>query len=71
MLDCLRFNDETLDWGREALHASHADERQEDEVTIKLLEAETKHPDERIHAIYVNKLDGLVDVAFFEKMSKQ
>jgi site-specific DNA recombinase len=26
---------------------------------------------DRIHAMYVDKLDGLVDTAFFEKMSNQ
>jgi site-specific DNA recombinase len=30
-----------------------------------------KRLDERIHAMYVDKLDGLVDAAFFEEMSGQ
>jgi site-specific DNA recombinase len=71
MLGRLHFDDEVLDWVRDALHASHADERHEHENAIKRLEAENKRLDERIHAMYVDKLDGLVDVAFFEKMSSQ
>ena len=56
---------------RDALHASHADERREHEEAIKRHQAEYKRLDERIHAMYVDKLDGLVDAAFFERMSNQ
>lgn len=71
LLDRLRFDDEVLDWVRDALHSSHADERREHEQAIKRLEAEAKRLNDRIHAMYVDKLDGLVDTAFFEKMSNQ
>ena len=56
---------------RDALHASHADERHEHEEAIRRLEAEAKRLNDRIHAMYVDKLDGLVDTVFFEKMSNQ
>jgi site-specific DNA recombinase len=71
LLGRLRFDDEVLEWVRDALHASHADERREHEDAIKRHQAEYKRLDERIHAMYVDKLDGLVDTAFFEKMSNQ
>jgi site-specific DNA recombinase len=71
LLGRLRFDDEVLEWMRDALHASHADERREHEEAIKRLEAEAKRLNDRIHAMYVDKLDGLVDAAFFEKMSNQ
>ncbi len=71
LLGRLRFDDEVLEWVRDALHASHADERREHEEAIKRLEAEAKRLNDRIHAMYVDKLDGLVDTAFFEKMSNQ
>ena len=58
-------------WVRDALHASHADERREHEEAIQRHQAEYKRLDERIHAMYVYKLDGLVDAAFFERMSNQ
>jgi hypothetical protein len=35
LLGRLRFDDEVLEWVREALHASHADERREHEEAIK------------------------------------
>jgi hypothetical protein len=63
----LRFDDEVLDWVRDALHASHADERREHEEAINRLEAEATRLNDRIHAMYVDKLDGVVDTAFFEK----
>jgi len=71
LLGWLRFDDEVLEWVREALHASHADERREHEEAIRRQQAEHKRLDERIHAMYVDKLDGLVDAAFFERMSNQ
>jgi hypothetical protein len=71
LLTRLRFDDEVLEWVREALHASHADERREHEEAIRRHQAEYKRLDERIHAMYVDKLDGLVDAAFFERMSNQ
>jgi hypothetical protein len=56
---------------RDALHASYADERREHEEAIKRLQSEHKRLQDGINAMYVDNLDGLVDVAFFEKMSNQ
>ena len=71
MLGRLHFDDEVLEWVRDALHASHAEERRELEEAIRPLEAECKRLDDRIHAMYADKLDGLIDAAFFQKMSNQ
>jgi site-specific DNA recombinase len=71
MLGRLKFDDEVLEWVRDALHASHADERREHEEAIRRHQAEYKRLQDRINAMYVDKLDGLVDTAFFEKMSNQ
>ena len=67
----LKFDDEVLEWVRDALHASHADERREHEEWIRRHQAEYKRLHDRINAMYVDKLDGLVETAFFEKMSNQ
>ena len=56
---------------REALDASHADERREHEEAITRLRAEYDRLQNRIHAMYVDKLDGKVDGAFFERMSAE
>ena len=71
LLGRLKFDDEVLEWVRDALHASHADERREQEEAIKRHQAEYRRLQDRINAMYVDKLDGVVDTAFFEKLSNQ
>ncbi len=71
LLGQLHFDDEVLEWVREALHASHADEKHEHEESIKRLQVEHKRLQERINAMYVDKLDGRVDATFFDKMSAE
>ncbi len=71
MLGRLHFDDEVLEWAREALQTSHADERREHEAAINRLEAEHKRLGDRINAMYVDKLDGRVDTAFFDRMSAE
>ena len=69
LLGRLHFDDEVLEWVRDALHASHADQRREHEEAIKRHQAEYKRLDDRIRAMYVDKLDGIVDAAFYDRMS--
>jgi site-specific DNA recombinase len=69
LLGRLRFEDEVLEWVRESLQASHADERREHEEAIRRLHAEHKRLGDRINAMYLDKLDGRVDGTFFDKMS--
>jgi hypothetical protein len=71
LLGRLHFDDDVLEWVRDALHASHAEECREHDEAIKRLEAECKRLDDRIHAMYADKLHGLIDAAFFQKMSNQ
>ena len=71
LLGRLVFDDDVLDWVRDALHHSHADERREHEEATKRLRAEYDRLQNRIHAAYVDKLDGTIDAAFFEKMSDE
>jgi hypothetical protein len=56
---------------RDALHASQAGERREHEEAIKRHQAEYNRLNDRIHATYVDKLDGLVDTAFYDRMSNR
>src|SRR5262245_44381506 len=71
LLGRLHFDDEMLEWVREALHASHADQRQEHQEAIERLRAEHQRLGDRINAMYVDKLDGRVDTAFFDRMSAE
>lgn len=67
----MNFDDQVLEWVREALHASHADDRGEHEQAIKRLHAEYEQLQNRINAAYVDKLEGVVDAAAFGRMSSQ
>jgi site-specific DNA recombinase len=71
LLGRLQFDDEVLAWVPEALHASHADKRQEQEQAITRLRAEWDRLQKRLDAMYVDKVDGRVDAAFFNKMSAE
>src|SRR4029077_4890315 len=48
---------------------SHADERREHEDAIQRFRAEYDRLQNRIHAMYVDKLDAKVNAGFFERMS--
>jgi site-specific DNA recombinase len=71
LLGRLTFDEEVLAWVRDALRASHADEKREHEAAIGRLRAEYDRLQARVHAMYVDKLDGKVDGAFFERMSAE
>jgi site-specific DNA recombinase len=71
LLGQLHFDDEVLSWVQEALHASHADKRREQEEAIARLRAEYDRLQRRLDAMYVDKLDGRVNAAFFDKMAAE
>jgi hypothetical protein len=65
----LHFDDEVLGWVREALQASHADQRREHQEAIARLQAEYKRLDDGIHAMYVDKLDGKIGGDFYDRFA--
>ena len=71
LLGRLRLDDEVLSWVREALHASHADERREHEEAVQRLQAEHKRLGDRINAMYLDKLDGRIGGDFYDQMAGQ
>jgi site-specific DNA recombinase len=71
LLGRLSFDDEVLTWVRDALRASHADEKREHDAAIARLRAEYDRLQARVHAMYVDKLDGKIDGAFFERVSAE
>ena len=50
---------------------SHADERREHERAVTRLNAEHDRLQQRIHAMYIDKLDGCIDAGFFDRMSAE
>jgi hypothetical protein len=71
LLDQLHFDEEVLDWLKTALKASHADERREHEQAIHRCQTEYKRLEDRLQAIYLDKLDGRIDNVFYDRMSAQ
>jgi len=71
LLRSLRFDDEVFEWVRTALRDSHAEQQQECEAAIQRHRAESERLQNRIHAMYIDKLDGKIDDAFFRRMSAQ
>ena len=69
LLGKLSFDAEVLEWVRDALKSSHAEEQQEHEAAIDRLQAEHDRLQHRVHAMYIDKLDGRVDGAFYDRMA--
>jgi site-specific DNA recombinase len=65
----LEFGDKVLEWVTKALRESHVDEKKEHDAAIARLQTEYDRLQSRVHAIYVDKLDGRIDNHFFDKLS--
>jgi len=66
LLKGIAFSDETLVWVRQALRESHRDERQFHDDAIAKLEREHLRLQDRIDAMYEDKLDGRIANDFFD-----
>jgi site-specific DNA recombinase len=71
LLGQLNFDEEVLGWIRDALRASRAEEKREHEAAIERLEVESKRLQARLDAMYVDKLDGRVEVRLYERLSAE
>ena len=71
ILGRLQFGQGTLQWLTKALQESHADQAKEHEAAVARLQAEYDRLQARIHAIYVDQLDGGIDKAMFNQLSGQ
>ena len=69
LLDRMAFDEEVLDWIREALTESHEDERRAHDEAIERLQTEYARLQNRLDAMYVDKLDGRIDQARYERMA--
>jgi len=67
LLKGLYFDDEVLAWITEAVRQSHQDEKRYHDEAIARLQAEYKKLQNRIDAMYEDKLDGRIDAAFFDR----
>ena len=67
LLKQLTFDDEVIGWVTKALRESHADEKRAHDEAVARLQAEHTKLQNRIDAMYVDKLDGKIDANFFER----
>ncbi len=71
LLRGLTFPKEVLDWIVTALRESHVDEKAFHDEAIARLQAEYRRLQNRIDAMYLDKLDGRIDTAFFDSKSAE
>lgn len=71
MLRGLSFPKEILEWIVTALRESHTDEKAFHDEAISRLQAEYRRLQSRIDAMYLDKLDGRIDTAFFDSKSAE
>jgi site-specific DNA recombinase len=69
VLGRLSFADEVLQWVSTALR--DADQRKEHDAAVVRLQAECERLQNRIHAMYIDKLVGRIDRSFYARMSDQ
>jgi len=71
LLKELSFDDDVMRWVTEGLRQSHRDEKRQHEEAIARLQAEHMRLQNRIDAMYVDKLDGRVETAFFDRKASE
>jgi hypothetical protein len=62
----ISFSDEVLAWVTQALRESYQDERKFHDEAIAKLQREHRRIQDRINAMYMDKLDGRIDNDFFD-----
>jgi hypothetical protein len=67
----LKFEDEVLGWVAEALRQSHADEKRCHEEAVARLQAEYQRLQNRLDVMYIDKLDGKIDAAFYDQKASE
>jgi site-specific DNA recombinase len=70
-LRCLALEPDVLEWVTTALRQSHQDEKRFHDEAISRLQAEQAVLQNRLDAMYVDKLDGRVSVAFFDRRAAE
>lgn len=71
LLDRRRFDDGVLAWVSQALRVSHGDEKQHHEDAIQRIQTEYDRLQNRIDAVYIDKLDGRINTDFFDRKAAE
>jgi site-specific DNA recombinase len=64
-------DDEVAAWVAEALRHSHTDAKQHHDEAIARLQVEYNRLQSRIDAMYLDKLDGRIDTAYFDRKASE
>jgi hypothetical protein len=67
----ITFSDDVLRWAESVMHASHFEEVQQHAEAIARLTRESQRIDARLDVMYVDKLDGRIDNAMFDRMAAE
>jgi site-specific DNA recombinase len=71
LLKGISFSDEVLTWVTQALRMSHFDEKTFHDDAITRLRRDHKRIQDRIDAMYMDKLDGRIDAEFFDRQAAE
>ena len=71
LLKGLVFDEEVINWVRQALQESHADEQYLRDEAVTQLQAQHTLLQRRLDTMYEDKLDGRVDDAFFDRKAAE
>jgi hypothetical protein len=71
LLKGISFGDQVLGWVTQALRESHQDQKKFHEEAIAKLQKEHKRIQDRIEAMYMDKLDGRIDTDFFDRKTAE
>jgi hypothetical protein len=69
LLKGISFSEEVLAWVTQALRMSHGDEKKFHDEAITRLRREHRRIQDRIDAMYMDKLDGRIDNEFFDRQA--
>ena len=64
-------DEEVLAWVASALRESHSDEKRFRDEAVTRLKSEYARLQKRLEAMYEDRLDGRVDLAFFDRKSRE
>lgn len=71
LLEGIALEPDVLEWVKEALRQSQADEQQFHQEAITSLPAEDERLQARLESMYLGKLDGRVTTAFFDRHASE
>jgi hypothetical protein len=71
LLRKLSLDQEVVDWISMALKESHADKRHHHDEAVSRLKADHQRLQNRLETLYEDKLDGRIEVAFFDRKSRE